>query len=409
MVDNAPEVPSNLSETGSYGLVMCEWIAVTNTNYYEVFVSEKDPREISDWSPTSSTTTNSLMVSGVASNSIRYFVVRSCKILPDGSVVSSKKSSSAFATSNVIIDGSYIGQKAPSNPNMDGAVWFEQDANGTTVKTHRWDEAQSKWVDVSQVVTDVVFDTNSFSIKNGKDSVSPFTVIDGKVFLSDTVVQKMSVSNLSGGTIKAAEVVLDGSANVLRSSNFVLGELGFKIDGSGNLEAYNGVFSGKLQSTTLLIDGDFGIAKSDATDARSAVYPSIKASSTTSFPTVRLYRRHNTDPLSNENNRFLHDKQRFYIYGFIRYITDSTMNRSHPGPSMRLRYRIGSGSWVTMVAFVDGNWNPDDSEYHSVSAGISRNITKNIPSSSYIDFTYSADDIVIYRESFMQIEIKNWV
>ena len=199
VVDNAPEVPSNLVATGSYGFVMCEWDAVTNANYYEVFVSEKDPAEISVWSPTHSTTTNSLMVSGVASNSIRYFVVRSCKILPNGSVVSSKWGLSAFATSNVIIDGSYIGQKAPSDPGTDGAVWFEQDANGTTVKTHRWDEGKSKWVDVSQVVTEVVFDTKSFSIKNGKDSVSPFTVIDGKVFLSNTVVQKMSVSNLSGG------------------------------------------------------------------------------------------------------------------------------------------------------------------------------------------------------------------
>ena len=334
VVDNAPEVPSNLRATGSYGLVMCEWDGVTDANYYEVLVSEKDPKEISDWSPTSSTTTNSLMVSGVASNSIHYFVVRSCKILPDGSVVSSNWSSSAFATSNVIIDGSYIGKKAPSDPGTDGAVWFEQDADGTTVKTHRWDEGQSKWVDVSQVVTEVVFDTESFSIKNGEDSVSPFTVIDGKVFLSNALVQKMSVSNLSGGTIKAAEVILDGSESVLRSSNFVSGKSGFKIDGEGDSQFNECFIRGNI-----IIDDDNGATIINSDAPSSPAFPNAIATSrrtqtyftvndkhrSTGFEkysgtSVTFYGRHNQTKGVDLSHRLLKNNHLFNIFAEAKMI-----------------------------------------------------------------------------------------
>ena len=400
VVDNAPEVPVNLVATGSYGLVMCEWDAVTDANYYEVLVTEKDPAEISDWSPTSSTTTNSLMVSGVASNSIRYFVVRSCKILPDGSVVSSKWSVSAFATSNVIIDGSYIGKKAPSDPGTDGAVWFEQDADGTTIKTHRWDEGQSKWVDVSQVVTEVVFDTDSFSIKNGEDDVSPFVVIDGKVFLSNAVVQKMSVSNLSGGTIKAAEVILDGSASVLRSSNFVSGQSGFKIDGAGNLEANNATIRGFLDNSKIAIDDSYGVHlynRSNQTAPASATV--FLSSDVRPHPTVTFYRDGHYS--STQNNRIIKSNVTFLAI-CNKYLVHKT--------GYSLQYRNTYNRWVNFGKLSSHQkYSSDGDDKHKEVIGSSMVNVTNIPDNGYVSIRiYSSGWAGWVRRASIQVVAFNW-
>lgn len=92
------------------------------------------------------------------------------------------------------------------------------------------------------VVTRVGFNANQFVLMSGSGDTqySPFAVVNGQVFISDTFIQNGSIGNAKIG-------------NYIQSNNYVAGSAGWKLDKEGTFEI-NGVAGGgrMLISSTLI-------------------------------------------------------------------------------------------------------------------------------------------------------------
>lgn len=100
------------------------------------------------------------------------------------------------------------------------------------------------------VVTRVGFNANQFVLMSGSGDTqySPFAVINGQVFISDTFIQDGSITNAKIG-------------NFIQSNNFVAGSTGWRIDKNGNAELHgklyadSGNFSFNGINNKVVIDG----------------------------------------------------------------------------------------------------------------------------------------------------------
>ncbi|ELP5231740.1 host specificity protein J [Citrobacter freundii] len=100
------------------------------------------------------------------------------------------------------------------------------------------------------VVTRVGFNANQFVLMSGSGDTqySPFAVINGQVFISDTFIQDGSITNAKIG-------------NFIQSNNFVAGSAGWRIDKNGNAELHgklyadSGNFSFNGINNKVVIDG----------------------------------------------------------------------------------------------------------------------------------------------------------
>ncbi|HEE0075065.1 TPA: host specificity protein J [Citrobacter freundii] len=100
------------------------------------------------------------------------------------------------------------------------------------------------------VVTRVGFNANQFVLMSGSGDTqySPFAVVNGQVFISDTFIQDGSITNAKIG-------------NFIQSNNFVAGSAGWRIDKNGNAELHgklyadSGNFSFNGINNKVVIDG----------------------------------------------------------------------------------------------------------------------------------------------------------
>lgn len=126
--------------------------------------------------------------------------------------------------------------------------------------------------------TEFVIQADYFSIINsdGTAQESPFTVSGGTVFIKDALIQNVSATKITAGTITSREIIIsDGTtpnSGVLRSSGYVSDVSGWRIKGNGDAE-FNSVKvrNGTITSPTvtsatftdaLVINSTIGIRRS---------------------------------------------------------------------------------------------------------------------------------------------------
>ncbi|QLN75141.1 host specificity protein J [Citrobacter freundii] len=123
---------------------------------------------------------------------------------------------------------------------------------GIKYKGQNYDAGLSVAVTINgeSVDTRVAVNANQFVVMSGSGSnvYSPFAIVNGQVFISDTFIQDGSITNAKIG-------------NFIQSNNFVAGSAGWRIDKNGNAELHgklyadSGNFSFNGINNKVVIDG----------------------------------------------------------------------------------------------------------------------------------------------------------
>lgn len=74
---------------------------------------------------------------------------------------------------------------------------------------------------------------DKFQIWNGESAYVPFEIIDSVVYIKEAVIRQVAAAKIIGGTIVGQEIILDGAGAKIRSADFVTGESGWQISGTG--------------------------------------------------------------------------------------------------------------------------------------------------------------------------------
>lgn len=90
------------------------------------------------------------------------------------------------------------------------------------------------------VVTRIGFNANQFVLMSGSDDAqhSPFSVVNGQVFMSSAFIQDGTITNAKIG-------------NVIQSNNYVAGQSGWKLDKGGTWENYGSDGQGARKTTNV--------------------------------------------------------------------------------------------------------------------------------------------------------------
>lgn len=241
--DTSIGTPAGLAVEGGFGSLLATWNPVHNANYYEVSITESDP-DTSGIPPsaTAQTTANSYLLAGLEGNTLRYFQVRAVRLV-NGVAYPSGWSTPANGTSAIIIDGTFYSATPPPNPGQDGAVWFDSSDKN---RIYRWDASASQWIDVQKRLdaSDVGTEEILAHTANIKDGI-----------ITDAKIANLTAGKITSGTMETAELQMSGSGAIIRSSNFVTGDSGFRIRGNGDAEFNDVNIRGTMTQSVIILDG----------------------------------------------------------------------------------------------------------------------------------------------------------
>lgn len=120
--------------------------------------------------------------------------------------------------------------------------------------------------------TEFVIQADKFAVidSTGVGQIAPFQVVGGTTYIKDALIQSLSATKITSGTITSGNITVNGG--YIQSSGFVSGSSGWKIDGIGNAEfnsitVRNGsIISPTVTSATftnsLVINSTIGIRRS---------------------------------------------------------------------------------------------------------------------------------------------------
>lgn len=120
--------------------------------------------------------------------------------------------------------------------------------------------------------TEFVIQADKFAVidSTGVGQIAPFQVVGGTTYIKDALIQSLSATKITSGTITSGNITVNGG--YIQSSGFVSGSSGWKIDGIGNAE-FNSITvrNGSIVSPTvtsatftnaLVINSTIGIRRS---------------------------------------------------------------------------------------------------------------------------------------------------
>ena len=263
--ESTPIDPTGITITAGYGSIQIAWDYQPTASNHIVEVTTQDPTTSATWAEYSVAGVNNYTLNGLKDNTTYYARVKTIKTIAKNEL-ESDYSDIVNATTHIIINGTYYSEEEPTDPGLDGAVWFEQDNTGKTIATKRWDAEESKWVDVTQITTQAEIKADSFAVKtnDGLNSFTPFVTIGNQVFINNAFVQNVNANKIESGSIDSATITLNGTNSMIQSSNFISGQTGFSINGNGDSEFNSSYFRGNI-----IIDEDNGttLLRSDAQNA----------------------------------------------------------------------------------------------------------------------------------------------
>jgi len=342
----APATPTGLALTPGYGSLLLEWDDVPEANYYQVSVYDSDP-SVSGEPPAvdAQVVTNSYLLTGLDSNTAKWFQVRAVKSLVGSSVLSSW-SAVANGTSLAVINGTYYGMVEPANPGAEGAIWFDTGAGKRIMRWNgtAWENAQYI-LTVSELIGVIAANQVIANTANIADAI-----------ITSAKIYDLDVSKLTSGTIDTAVLTLDGTGGRIESSNFNSGTTGFRLRGNGDAELNNVTVRGNLRSSNIIVDDDVWIYRSDALSKpaspvliqrREDTSSSAESSGTLSF------RGRNASGASTAN-RVLPDNVTFAISVIC------TASNVAQNTSVKVQTRLNGGSWSDLFTAFGESSTPDE-------------------------------------------------
>ena len=373
--------------TAGYDSLVITWGAQDDADYYEIFISETDPGGAT---PTVQATveTNSFTLTGLDGGAIRYFRVRSARVLPSGTIIYSSWASifSGTTLARTPDNQSFFGPTEPSDPGILGAIWFDTDDDN---RIYRWDGTD--WVDAQKLIRAI--DIGAGAVE--ADSVGANQIITQTANIADAVITDAKIANvtagkITAGTITGQEIKIAGSGGSIESSNFVADTSGFQVLGTGEAEFNNvkirgaATIEGAFQSGIILVDDGVYLARSDAITklALPVVASSVTANSNTS-PLIYIY---GWDAVgANTANRVVKTSVVVTLSAFWSGRVDFLPLRLDGS----IQKSVNGGSWATIATGRAGG-----AEYQS---GQDSEWSGSGAFSVVVNVTFSSTDIVSFR------------